>query len=166
MVHHRQPPRSRADRRDRPPPQAPSPAIFRPYLGGERTPHNDATLRASFTNIGHQTTRADLTQAILEGVAFSLRDCTDALAASGTTITQATVIGGGARSQIWLQILASALNLELHRLENADHTVAQGAARLARLALTREDPATICTKPHRAETIPPNPPLPPPTPKP
>jgi len=137
--------------------QAPSPAIFRPYLGGERTPHNDATLRASFTNLGHGTTRADLTQAILEGVAFSLRDCTDALAASGTTITQATVIGGGGRSQIWLQILASALNLELHRLENADHTVAQGAARLARLALTREDPATICTKPHRAETIPPQP---------
>ena len=71
---------------------------FLPYLGGERTPHNDGALRAAFAGRrGHEADRAALTQAVLEGVAFSLRDCLDALAASGTVVRgeAGDVIGGG-----------------------------------------------------------------------
>ena len=65
-------------------PESPSPALFLPYLGGERTPHNDGTIRGAFAGLSHDTDRRLLTQAVLEGVAFSLRDCLDALVASGT----------------------------------------------------------------------------------
>ncbi len=60
-------------------PGSPSPAVFLPYLGGERTPHNDGTLRGAFAGLSHATDRRLMTQAVLEGVAFSLRDCLDAL---------------------------------------------------------------------------------------
>ena len=76
----------------------PSPALFLPYLGGERTPHNDGAIRGAFAGLSHDTDRAAMTQAVLEGVAFSLRDCLDALAASGTSVETADVIGGGSRS--------------------------------------------------------------------
>ena len=66
------------------------PALFLPYLSGERTPHNDGTIRGAFAGLSHDTDRAALTQAVLEGVAFSLRDCLDALAASGTRVEAAT----------------------------------------------------------------------------
>ena len=61
------------------PPGSPSPALFLPYLGGERTPHNDGAIRGAFAGLSHDTDRRLLTQAVLEGVAFSLRDCLDAL---------------------------------------------------------------------------------------
>ena len=137
-------------------PTAPSPALFLPYLGGERTPHNDAARRGVFANLSHATDRPALTQAVLEGVAFSLRDCIDALAASGTNIETASVIGGGARSEAWLTILAATLAIPLHRLPDAEHAVALGAARLARLALTREPPETICIPPAGLETVTPD----------
>ena len=79
-------------------PRTPSPALFLPYLGGERTPHNDATIRGAFAGLSYDTDRRLLTQAVLEGVAFSLRDCLDAIEASGTRIEAADVIGGGSRS--------------------------------------------------------------------
>ena len=60
-------------------PKSPSPALFLPYLGGERTPHNDGTIRGAFAGLSYDTDRRLLTQAVLEGVAFSLRDCLDAL---------------------------------------------------------------------------------------
>ena len=142
-----------------PPLAAPSPALFLPYLGGERTPHNDANLRAVFANLSHATDRPALTQAVLEGVAFSLRDCTDALAASGTRIEIASVIGGGARSETWLKILASVLTIPLRRLADAEHGVAAGAARLARLAATAEPPAAVCTRPPETGIIDPDPAL-------
>ena len=134
-------------------PAEPSRAVFLPYLGGERTPHNDATLRASFAGLEHGTSRSGLTQAVLEGVAFSLRDCVDALAASGTLIREATVIGGGSRSRAWVGIIAAALGIPLHRVVGGEHGGAFGAARLARMAATGEAPDMVCTPPAIAETM-------------
>ncbi|MGD0102580.1 MAG: xylulokinase [Rhodopila sp.] len=138
-------------------PAKPSPALFLPYLGGERTPHNDGTIRGAFAGLSHATDRPLLTQAILEGVAFSLRDCLDALTASGTCIETANVIGGGSRSRTWIAIIAAALGLPLRRLAAGEHGAAFGAARLARMAVTGEAPDAVCTPPAREETIFPDP---------
>jgi xylulokinase len=140
-------------------PEAPSPALFLPYLGGERTPHNDGTLRGAFAGLSHATDRRLLTQAVLEGVAFSLRDCLDALVSSGTRIETADVIGGGSRSPVWIGIIASVLGIPLSRLAAGETGGAFGAARLARMAVTGEAPDAVCTPPVRAETIPPDPAL-------
>jgi xylulokinase len=140
-------------------PARPSSALFLPYLGGERTPHNDGTLRAAFAGLSHETDRRLLTQAVLEGVAFSLRDCLDALVASGTAIASADVIGGGSRSRSWVAIIASVLGIPLHRLAAGETGAAFGAARLARMAVTGEAPEIACTPPARAETIGPDPAL-------
>jgi xylulokinase len=142
-----------------PPPRAPTPALFLPYLSGERTPHNDGAVRGAFHGLSHATGRAALTQAVLEGVAFSLRDCLDALAASGTAIREATVIGGGSRSPAWVAILAAALGIPLHRVEAGELGVAFGAARLARLAATGEAPEAVCAAPVRTATVEPDPAL-------
>lgn len=138
-------------------PTAPSDAIFLPYLSGERTPHNDGSIRGGFLGLSQDTTRATMTQAVLEGVAFSFRDCLDALRSAGTEISEADVIGGGSRSGTWIAILASVLGLTLHRLADGEHGAAFGAARLGRLAATGEDPAQICTPPRRISAIAPDP---------
>jgi xylulokinase len=140
-------------------PISPSPALFLPYLGGERTPHNDGAIRGGFAGLSHDTDRRLLTQAVLEGVAFSLRDCLDALVASGTRIEAADVIGGGSRSRAWIAIIAAALGIPLHRLAAGERGGAFGAARLARMAVTGEAADVVCTPPARAETILPDPAL-------
>ena len=145
--------------REVPPPRAPSPVVFLPYLSGERTPHNDAGIRGAFAGLAHETERAALTQAVLEGVAFSLRDCLDSLTASGTRVDSAAVIGGGSRSRLWLQILAAVLGIPLVRVAAGEHGAAVGAARLARLALTGEAPAQVCVTPPRLGTVMPDPAL-------
>ena len=90
---------------------------------------------------------------MLEGVAFSLRDCFDALRASGTRIEAADVIGGGSRSHVWIVTTAAALNIPLHRLTSGEHSAAFGAARLARMAVTSEAPEVVCTPSTGAEII-------------
>jgi len=142
-----------------PPPRTPSPAWFLPYLFGERTPLNDGTVRGAFAGLSHQTSRPDLTLAVLEGVAYSFRDCLDALARSGTEIREAAVIGGGSRSRLWIQIQAAVLDIPLHRVADGEHGGAFGAARLGRIAATGEDPFLVCTPPARLETIAPDPEL-------
>jgi xylulokinase len=142
-----------------PDPRAPSPAWFLPYLSGERTPLNDGTVRGAFAGLSHQTGRAQLTQAVLEGVAYSFRDCLDALAQSGTIVREADVIGGGSRSRAWIGILSAVLGIPLHRLGDGEHGGAFGAARLGRIAATGEDPERVCTPPPRVETILPDPAL-------
>ena len=140
-------------------PPEPSPALFLPYLSGERTPHNDGRVRGAFAGLSHETGRAQLTQAVLEGVAFSLRDCLHALAASGTVVGSADVIGGGSRSRTWIVLIASVLGIPLHRLADGEHGGAFGAARLGRMAATGESPEAVCLPPARAETIMPDPEL-------
>ena len=80
-------------------PKGPDKVIFLPYLSGERTPHNDAAIRGAFAGLGHESGRAAMTQAVLEGVAFALRDNLEALRAAGTELMRVTAIGGGARSR-------------------------------------------------------------------
>jgi len=112
--------------------------LFAPYLAGERTPHNNAALRGGFARLSPETNRAAMTQAVLEGVAYALRDCQQALAGGGTTLREATVVGGGARSAHWVQTLADVLAIPLHQVAESEHggalTGAIGAARLARMA--------------------------------
>jgi len=121
--------------------------LFLPYLAGERTPHNDVRARGVFFGMTHETTRADLGRAVLEGVAFALADGQDALTEAGTRIDEVAVIGGGARSELWGRILASALDRPLHYPRGGEAGPAYGAARLARLAHTGEDPTTVCSRP-------------------
>jgi xylulokinase len=127
----------------------PGALLFLPYLSGERTPHNDANAKGVFFGMTHATTRADLTRAVLEGVAFALADGQDALleGAEGRTIDPVFVIGGGARSPFWGSILASVLDRPLTYAEAADVGPAMGAARLARLAVTGEEVTDVCTPP-------------------
>lgn len=133
---------------------APSPALFTPYLSGERTPHNDPQMRGGFSRLGHETGRNAMTQAILEGVGFAFKDGKAALESAGAPIAEALVIGGGARSGLWLSILANVLDIRLHRYPQAESGAAFGAARLARLACTGEDPIAICREPGgRLETF-------------
>jgi xylulokinase len=141
------------------PPNSPSPALFLPYLGGERTPHNNGTIRGAFAGLSHETDRRLLTQAVLEGVAFSLRDCFDALGASGTRIETADAIGGGSRSRVWIGMIAAALKIPLHRLTSGEHSAAFGAARLARMAVTSEAPEAVCIPSTDAEIVLPDPAL-------
>jgi xylulokinase len=107
---------------------------FAPYLSGERTPHNDAQVRGGFLHLSGGTRRADMTRALIDGVAYAFRDMRDALAAAGTRIHEADLIGGGARSDIWSQSLADVLDLPLHQVAGSQHGCALGAARLARAA--------------------------------
>lgn len=126
--------------------------LFLPYLSGERTPHDDPNARGVFFGLGHETTRADLGRAVLEGVAFAFADGQEALLAAGTAIERVTVIGGGARSRLWGRILASALGRPLDYRAGAELGPAFGAARLAHLADTSERPEDVCTAPALMET--------------
>ncbi|WP_025812439.1 FGGY-family carbohydrate kinase, partial [Komagataeibacter kakiaceti] len=137
----------------------PSPVVFLPYLSGDRTPHNDADIRGVFAGLSHDTTRADMTQAVLEGVACSFRDVVDVLAQAGSVMTQADVIGGGSRSALWVSILSTVTGLSLHRLAHGEVDGAFGAARLARIAVTGESVAAVCLPPQRRETVTPDPAL-------
>jgi xylulokinase len=127
--------------------KGPGELLFLPYLQGERTPHNDANAKGVFFGLHGKTTAADLAQAVLEGVAFSVVDAQLALQAAGSDPGRPSVIGGGARSAFWVKLLASALGkpLALHR--GSEKGPAFGAARLARLAVTGEAVSAVCTAP-------------------
>ncbi|QOZ76266.1 xylulokinase [Bradyrhizobium sp. CCBAU 53351] len=137
-------------------PRAPSPVSFLPYLAGERTPHDDPAVRGMLDGLSHGTDRNAIVQAVLEGVAFALADCRDALADAGIAIAEADVIGGGSRSSFWLSVLATVLNVPIHRFAGGETGAAFGAARLGRLAVTGEAIATVCTRPQRVETFEPD----------
>jgi xylulokinase len=107
--------------------------IFLPYLAGERTPHADPDARGAFTGLGIRHDRGALVRAVLEGVAFGLRDSLDLLVELGVTPGFGRVSGGGAGSELWLQILASVLELPLERV-TVDEGAAFGAALLGGVA--------------------------------
>ena len=138
--------------------QAPGRALFLPYLGGERTPLNDAAIRGAFLGLEHATDRAAATRAVLEGVTFAIRDCRDALAATGTRIDKLIAVGGGSKSDYWLAAIASALDCPVHLPAAGDFGGAFGAARLAIMAATGAG-AEIATLPPIARVIAPDPTL-------
>ncbi|MFD1913728.1 xylulokinase [Halodurantibacterium flavum] len=135
--------------------QAPGKALFLPYLGGERTPLNDAAIRGAFIGLEHATDRAAAARAVLEGVAFALRDCRDALAATGTTIETLLAVGGGSRSEYWLKVIATALGTPVSLPVAGDFGGAFGAARLAMMAATGAG-TEIATPPEAARVIEPD----------
>ena len=136
--------------------KAPSGVTFLPYLSGERTPHNDAVIRGVFAGLGHQSSRVVLTQAVLEGVSFALRDSLEALRAAGTKLTRVTAIGGGSRSRYWLKSIATALGIPVDIPADGDFGAAFGAARLGLVAATKADPLSVFTAPVTAETVQPD----------
>jgi len=108
--------------------------VFLPYLAGERTPHNDPAAAGVLFGLESGTTRADLTRAVLEGVAFALADGLEALEEKGGKIAALSVTGGGARSALWGEILAAALGRRLVYHAGGESGPALGAARLGRIA--------------------------------
>ena len=107
--------------------------LFQPYLAGERTPHADPDARAAFTGLSLRHDRGALVRAVLEGVAYGLRDSLELLRALGVEAEVARVSGGGARSDLWLRIVASVLDLPLERTI-AEEGAAFGAALLGGVA--------------------------------
>jgi xylulokinase len=116
--------------------------LFLPYLSGERTPHNDPHASGVFIGLGHETDRAALGRAVLEGVAYAFADAQEVL--GDVPIESVSVIGGGARSALWGRILASALQRPLDYRRGGEVGPALGAARLARLGVAGEPAAAVC----------------------
>ncbi len=134
----------------------PGDVMFLPYLGGERTPHNDAAIRGSFTGLNYGTDKTALTRAVLEGVAYAFADCLKALTEAGATVERALAVGGGSRSRKWLRIIANALDITIDVPEEGDFGAGLGAARLGLIAAESADPFAICTQPAIRETIAPD----------
>lgn len=129
---------------------------FLPYLSGERTPHNDAKIRGAFVGLDHSHDCRAMTRAVLEGVAFALRDSLEALAAAGTKLDRVMAVGGGTRSDYWLKLVASVLNLPLDLPQDGDFGAAFGAARLGLLAAEGSDAGIVCTQPDIARSFEPD----------
>lgn len=125
---------------------APGRLTFLPYLSGERTPHNDAEMRGVFAGLEADTGRPAMTRAVMEGVAYSMRDCLEAGAASSRP-TRLVAVGAGARSAYWLELMATVLKTEIVLPEAGDFGAALGAARLGLCAATGEDPSSVMTMP-------------------
>ncbi|VAW21271.1 Xylulose kinase [hydrothermal vent metagenome] len=133
--------------------KTPSGPLFLPYLGGERTPYNDAEVRGAFFGLSHNDDRAAMTRAVMEGVGFALRDNLQALSAAGTEISRLLAVGGGAKSRYWLKTIASILGLEVDVPREGDFGAAFGAARLGLMAASGLKPEQVCTPPEISETI-------------
>jgi xylulokinase len=134
----------------------PSDLKFLPHLSGERTPHNDSQIRGSFIGLDVATTRQDMTRAVLEGVSYALRDSYEALKTTGVELTQVLALGGGTKSRLWVEMIATVLNLPLALPKDGDFGAALGAARLAQCAVTGVDPEAVMTAPEVVEIVQPN----------
>jgi len=94
--------------------------FFLPYLMGERSPHNNPDARAMFIGMSMDTTRADMTQAVLEGVAFGIRDSFEVAKALGIKIERTKICGGGAKSPLWKKIMANVLGITVEVIESEE----------------------------------------------
>lgn len=103
---------------------------FLPYLSGERTPHNDVDARGAFVGMSMTTKREEMTQAVMEGVSFSLRDTLEIVKKLGVQVDTARIIGGGAKSPLWCQMTADIFNVRVEKI-NSSEGPAFGAAILA-----------------------------------
>lgn len=131
----------------------PSELLFLPYLSGERTPHNDPSARGAFIGLSQTSDIQALMLAVMEGVAFALRDNQEALQATGTDFDAALVVGGGAKSITWLKIIATVLNRPLKIPQNSEVGAAFGAARLGICASHNASTKEICYQPEIKQTI-------------
>ncbi|KQI68573.1 xylulose kinase [Loktanella sp. 3ANDIMAR09] len=133
--------------------RAPGGALFLPYLGGERTPHNDAAVRGQLMHLDHATDRDAITRAVLEGVTHAFRDSYDALTGTGTQIDRLIGVGGGTRSDYWVQAIATALGLPVEIPVAGDFGGAFGAARLGLMAATGAGVEAVATTPQIARIV-------------
>jgi xylulokinase len=131
--------------------------VFLPYLSGERTPHNDPEASGVFAGLRAGHGAEALVYAVLEGVTFALADGYDVLRAAGAPLDRCMLVGGGARSRFWGQMLADVLGLALSLPEGAETGAALGAARLAMLAAGAGTEASVCIAPQVRETFSPDP---------
>ena len=138
-------------------PTGPANERFFPYLSGERTPLNDAHIRAGFSGLGQTSDLTKLTQCVMEGVSFALRDCLEAIKKTGASPSSLLAIGGGSSSQFWLQTISNTLNIDLEKPKSGEFGAALGAARLAIAAIIKEPIEEIMTKPEIERKIIPNP---------
>lgn len=127
--------------------KGPGEEIFLPYLSGERTPHNNAAARGSFVGLSHSTDTARLAQAVMEGVTFAFRDSQRVLQDAGTKIDRLLAVGGGSKSQLWLKLIATNLDMEIALPEDGDFGGALGAARLALCAAEGASPQAVMSMP-------------------
>ena len=134
--------------------------FFLPYLMGERSPINDTNARATFVGMTLDTTRADLTQAVLEGVAFAIRDSFEVARKLGIQIERSKICGGGAKSPLWKRIFANVLNLKLD-IVASEQGPGMGGAMLAMVACgTYNNVDEVCDKlVHVVDVIEPEPEL-------
>lgn len=130
--------------------------VFLPYLSGERTPHNDPEAAGLFAGLRAQHGQEALVYAVLEGVSFALADGLDVLREGGAPLTSCMLVGGGARSRFWGQMLADVLGIPLQLPEGAETGAAMGAARLGMLAAGAGDVDSICTAPPVSATFTPD----------
>jgi xylulokinase len=101
--------------------------FFLPYLMGERSPHNNPDARAMFIGMSMDTTREDMTQAVLEGVAFGLRDSLEVARSLGIQIERTKICGGGAKSHLWKKMIANIMNLKVDVIESEEGPALGGA---------------------------------------
>ncbi|MCC8104741.1 MAG: xylulokinase, partial [Clostridiales bacterium] len=137
--------------------------FYLPYLMGERSPHNNPNARATFIGMTMDTTRADMTQAVLEGVAFALRDSLEVAKSLGIQIERTKICGGGAKSPLWKKIIANVLNLKVDVIESEEGpglggamlaavgcgeyaSVEEAAAKIVRVIDTIEPDAELAAK--------------------
>jgi xylulokinase len=139
--------------------RGPGDVLFLPYLSGERTPHDDPHARGVFFGLSEGSSRADLARAVMEGVALTLAEARDGLEAAGDSFDRVGLIGGGAKSALWTRMIAAALQRKVVRYRGGETGPALGAARLARLAATREAPEDVCRPPETADVVSPDPAL-------
>ena len=122
-----------------------SDVVFLPYLSGERTPHNDPYAKGVFWGLTHNDNQATLAKAVIEGVSFALADGIDVLHETGVQANQITLIGGGAKSAYWRQLLADITGKTFEYRTGGDVGPALGAAKLAQIALNpQQDIAQFC----------------------
>lgn len=126
---------------------------FLPYLSGERTPHNDADLRGAFIGLDIAHGPRDLTQAVIEGVSFALRDNLEALKSAGADLQSLIAIGGGAQSPYWVELIATLLDMPIALPAKGEFGAALGAARLGLCAATGAAPEAVMTRPEITTTI-------------
>ena len=109
---------------------------FLPYLMGERSPHNDPNARGTFIGMTMDTSRADMTQAVLEGVAFALRDSLEVAKSLGIHLERTKICGGGAKSPLWKKMIANIMNLKVDVVESEEGPALGGAMPVSYTHLT------------------------------
>lgn len=117
--------------------------FFLPYLMGERSPHNDPSARGAFIGMTMDTSREDMTQAMLEGVAFAIRDCVEIAKKAGVDIKRSKLCGGGAKSRLWRKIFANVLGIELD-IVKSEEGPGYGGAMLAAVACGEYESVSDC----------------------